>query len=452
MEFTVLRARLRAWVLSLCVCAAPWVAPTAAADDNSVASKLPEPLTLDYALSLADQDHPDLAVAQAGIDAARAGELQVESQTGWNAYLEANARVIDPSPIAPDQSTNDSRIGLVVTKRLYDFGRTSHSLKAADLDVQGHDFLFLSARQQRRLEIMRRYFDVLLAHLQYARDNEDLAVVYVNLDRLRDRRKLGQVSDLDVLQQEAAYERVRRQRAESENRQRSTRDLLAMALNRPGDLPATLTTPKLPQLKRALPDIEALQKQAAASNPSLRALRAQLAAARQRVAAQRAGARPTLRGEAETFAYNREMGSYDRWRAGVVLDVPLLTGGAVDAAVAKEQAEAYRLDALLRKADMEISQDVLETWLSLQSLRIQRQEAQTESDYRDLYLDRSRALYEMEFKADLGDSMVRLSEAQLQTARTDFAIVLAWARLDALTGSLIQRVPSADGGPTAQPH
>lgn len=56
-------------------------------------------------------------------------------------------------------------------------------------------------------------------------------------------------------------------------------------------------------------------------------------------------------------------------------------------------------------------------------------------DYRDLYLERSRALYELEVTSDLGDAMVQLSEAQLFKAQTFFELAVAWAKLDSLLGS-----------------
>jgi len=430
--------------------AALWLgAPALAAESTG----LPEPLTLEYALSLADEPHPDLQLAQAGVDSAKADEAQAESATGWNARLEAQARWVQPPAISPDQRHNDSRVGLVVTKDLYDFGRSEHNVEAAGYDVKSRSLLYLNARQQRRLEIMRRYFDVLLADLQYMRDNEDMAVVYVALDRLRDRRELGQVSDIDVLKKEAAYQRVREKRTQSENMQRATRVRLAIALNRPDDPPSTLAKPKLPWLKRKLPEVEDLQKQALEHNAVIRALRARLAGARERLAAKRAGDRPVLRGRAETFAYNREMGSYDKWQAGVQLEVPLLDGGSVDAAVAKEQAEVYRLQAKLAKTRMDIREAVLNTWLSLQSLKTRRQADRAETDYRDLYLDRSRALYQMEVTTDLGDSMVKISDAELEAARTDFKIAMAWSQLDALTGRLSldasQALPGAQPRPAA---
>ena len=51
-----------------------------------------------------------------------------------------------------------------------------------------------------------------------------------------------------------------------------------------------------------------------------------------------------------------------------------------------------------------------------------------------MYLDRSRALYEMEVKTDLGDSMARTTEARRRRVETEYRIALAWARLDAVLG------------------
>ncbi len=52
-----------------------------------------------------------------------------------------------------------------------------------------------------------------------------------------------------------------------------------------------------------------------------------------------------------------------------------------------------------------------------------------------VYLDLSRALYEQEVNADLGDAMVKTSEARMRSAQTEFAIARAWARIHLLTGT-----------------
>jgi hypothetical protein len=55
-------------------------------------------------------------------------------------------------------------------------------------------------------------------------------------------------------------------------------------------------------------------------------------------------------------------------------------------------------------------------------------------DYRELYIDRARALYDMEESADLGDSMVRQSAAAHFNAATEYALALAFERLAMMVG------------------
>lgn len=398
---------------------------------------LPEPLTLEHALSLADEAHPQLLAAEAELSGAHAERLLAESATGASIVAQGRLQWVEPSPIAADQSSADHRLALILDKPLYDFGRSRAAETAGAQAVRSGEYRFLDVRQQRRLAIMRRYFDVLLADMVFLRENEAMAVVFVALDRLRDRHELGQISDIELLEQETRYQEVRRARTEAQNRQRATRALLAQALGRPGNLPSTLATPELPDLLRELPDVDALQTRALEENLRLRALRAQVEAATARVAGARAGGRPVLSGRLEAYAWERRLGSSDDWRAGLVLDVPLVTGGRVDARVAGQQAELQSARARLAEVEYEVRQAVLETWLQLDALRIQLEEAYAMRDYRELYLDRSRALYELEVATDLGDSMVRMSEAQLGEARAQFELAMAWARLQALTGDLL---------------
>jgi len=77
---------------------------------------------------------------------------------------------------------------------------------------------------------------------------------------------------------------------------------------------------------------------------------------------------------------------------------------------------------------------VLELWLELDALLIQREQMQAQQNYRELSLDRSRALYELEVRTNLGDSMVRVTEAERQAMLTDFNIALTWEKMDVLTG------------------
>jgi outer membrane protein TolC len=295
--------------------------------------------------------------------------------------------------------------------------------------------LYQNAINQYRVAVMEHFFNVLLADLQFIRDNEEMSIVYIDYDRTKMRNELGQRSDIEVLQSQSKYQKVRRQVYASRSMQRNTRSQLANILNRPGKLVAEIAEPELPAINRPIPEVEPLQEKALSNNPVLVALRAQLEAAEKRLAAARAGYRPTIAGEAQVSEYSRIAGNYNEWEASLILNVPLLNGGKVKAEVAQQQAEVIRLKAELKKAEMDVQHAVLDNLQMLDTLRIEREEMKALLDYRDLYLDRSRALYEMEVKTDLGDSMVGVSEARLNLARAKFNTALTWARLDALLGN-----------------
>ncbi|MES9957184.1 MAG: TolC family protein [Sedimenticola sp.] len=398
---------------------------------------LPEPLTLAYALSLADEAHPELEQYRARLEGARAHDDELAAADDLKFGLEAQLRVVEPSYKATNNSSNDSRLKLKLQKRLYDFGRTDAARQAAGFAIQGNHWDYIDARQQRRLEIMENYFKVLLADLQYLRDNEVMTMAFLRWNKLQDTKETGKVSDIDLLEKESIFRRELKKRSLTENMQRVSRARLAISLNRPEQLPSELEPPALDVLKREAGELEELTRQALDNNPRLKALRARVKAAEQDVAYARAGGGPTIRGEVEAAAYNKVTGSRDPLAAALILELPLSNGGAVDAGVARKRAQLRERRAALLQAERDVRQAVLELWMELKSLKLQVSEMEILGDYRELYLDRSRALYELEVKSDLGDAESRIVDAQLQKMKTEFDTALAWARLDALMGSLV---------------
>jgi len=79
--------------------------------------------------------------------------------------------------------------------------------------------------------------------------------------------------------------------------------------------------------------------------------------------------------------------------------------------------------------------EVLKLWQRIQQLQLEIEGSIIEQDYRDRYLDRSRAEYELEFKTDLGDSMVLYSRSNTERQRALFAFEVAYQRLAALVGA-----------------
>lgn len=396
---------------------------------------LPEPLTLEYALSLADAPHFQVQSAAAELAEAEADAMGIRADDDLDILLRMRLRYIEPSEVAVNQTRDDNAAQLFLRKRLYDFGRLSAEREAAEAEVAGREFVLDLTLRERRVEIMRRYLQVILADLAYARDNEALATAYTSFDRLQDRAELGEVSDIEVLQAQTSYQQARQRRAASEARQRTSRALLAEAMGRPGELSADLAMPDLPQIERPLPDLDRLTALAVESSPAAKAARAQIEAAQRAVVAARAGNRPVLNGEVELNEYNRQLASRDDWRVGVVLDIPLYRGNQVGADVAGAQARLHAAQAQLARVESQIREQVLDLWEELHTGVIEREGVMVLQDYQDRKLDRSRALYDLEVKTDLGDSMVGWSKARLERAKVEFQLALAWAQLEALTGS-----------------
>ena len=293
---------------------------------------------------------------------------------------------------------------------------------------------------------MARYFDVLLADMQYTVDNELMAVYYVAFDQGKDRLAQGQISAVELAKLESRYQDILEKRNASALRQRITRAMLANAMNRPGVLPGDLEDPKLPSNRRSLPDYETLLPVMLGNNPRLHAQQDMLAASQQRISSLRAENGPTLDAEVEAEDYSRPATTRNNYSAGLILSWPLYQGNRTDARVARELARYNKLQASTAKLKMDLSQALLETCLDITQLQgTARGAAEKYTEYRDLQLERSRGLYELELKSNLGTSMSDTSDARLRTRRNEYQLALSFARLEALLGKPLSEVATTGG-------
>ncbi|MGD8742903.1 MAG: TolC family protein [Granulosicoccaceae bacterium] len=409
------------------------------AAEDSQQAPIPERLTLGQALAILEESrHPELERARADIERAEAGQLEAQSQTGLDVRVIGRLQTVEPNDISPDQSHGDSSIGLYATKPLYDFGRSEAQSTAADALYRARQSSFIDTRNAQRIEVMQRFFDVILADHEFLRDNEDMASRFVRMDKASDRNELGQVSDVEVLRLETVYQQARLNRYRSEARQRATRARLAIALNRPAELPGEVVRPELPILQRDAPeDIQELQRLAIQNNPVIVAAKSRVESSQASVAAARAGDSPVLSAEAELADYDRKFGSRDEARLGLKLEVPLFTGGRSEAAVARSRAELRKARAELTAAETAVQGSVLDTVLEIRTLRAQLDQVRAQRNWSELNLDLRRSEYELEKQATLGDAMIEIAKAELFAAQTEFQLALAWARLDALLGKTV---------------
>ena len=401
---------------------------------------LAQPLTLDEALATASSPHPALRVSQSELAIAEADRELAGSRRDFSLSLDGALR----SGRSRDTDWRADHVGRVVARKpLLDFGRTRGTIAAAEHEIAARQALLVSTENQRRLDVMARFFDVLVADLQYAADNEFMAVAYVSWDNARDRAELGQLSQPEMLRLEADYQDIRERRNASQQRMQATRQRLAHAMHRPQQLPAELVDPALPGNDRPAPAYEALGACVAEHNPRMQALQAQVRAAESRIGAIRAERGPQLDAEVIGARYSRELATRDELSAGLVFNIPLYQGERVDARVAREWAAKERAAAELEEARLELADTLLATVQEIEWLRgSARGAAEKQIEYRDWALERSRAEYELELRTNLGTSMAETQMAQLRRKQVEYRLALAWARLEALCGG---KLPQLEG-------
>jgi outer membrane protein TolC len=185
---------------------------------------------------------------------------------------------------------------------------------------------------------------------------------------------------------------------------------------------------------RESPDYRTNLETALAFNPKLLALKDTLSAARQH--AENAGLNlgPRLLGGVELTEYATVRAARDDTRATVRLQIPLFNGKLKR--IDQRQADIELLQAELEIMDVEnaLRDELFQLVRNVIVLNRELEAADSSEYYRDLYLDQSRTLYEMEVRTDLGDAQAKLLEAGWQVMRAEFGAAVTWAKIDMLSG------------------
>lgn len=414
----------------LCLCMLPLAAY--AAEERL----LPVPLTLEAALQLADsQQHFQLQSAEQGLQQALAELEQSGANNDVSVNLSGRLSQVGLSDFAGAEGTeNDSVVSLFVRKPIYDFGKSESRDDLARLKAELKQLEKNYLIDQRRLNISQKYFDVLNADNEFLRHNEDLAMGYIHYDRAVENQGLGLASELDVLERQVAYERIRQNRYNSESMQRLTRILLAEELGFPESPPSDVVLPELIERGPISDDMDKLVEQAYRHSLDIRIQQKRLDIAKQALKLAGHTSGPRVDAELELSDYAREGSTRDDWRASIQFDFPLYSGATNQSAVRVATAQQAKVLSDLQRVRSEVRVAVLTLWQSIRQNSLRLEGELKNQEFRDMTLDRSRAEYELEFKTDLGDSMVLFSESRMRVYQARFALEMAWRRLEALLG------------------
>ena len=418
------RKHWKAWGLSL-------IMATVAGAGVAKETDIPSPLTLEYVLSLPAEMNPAFMRQQGQWLQAQAQQAQTRAEESW--VLGVRGRVGQREYANRTEDYHYAALYLGVP--LFDFGRTSNADQAWLSDIEANQHAMQHLQNQFKLLLMQAYFNVLLADLQYRVDNEAMAIAYVDLDKIRENHALARVSDAQLSESELIYQRafLKRQRAQSDLRR--SRMLLANAMGKPELVISQLALPKPADWPETLLPVERYLAQAVESNVEVLAAKQRVEANQYRIESAQAGYYPTVKAE----AWAGHLSNYPEiregnWHAQLSMEFALYDGGLTKAKTDQARAKRHQSLADQRAVELNLRDQVTNLYFELNLLRTEAEQVKVGQVSADMNLDYKRALYENEQQADLGDAMVRMSQAVYDALAFDLKQTLYWTQMQTLLG------------------
>lgn len=402
-------------------------------------TELPEKLSFDQVMKIVDEGkYYGALLAQADSESVMSDLIRINGRNDFHIDMVALAQYVEASEVVASSTNDDHKVSVLMTKTLLDSGYSSAKEQSAETKLNSIRLLMKQIRLNKRIEVAEKFFAIKLSDMKFSLDNEAISTAYVKFHKTQERNELKQSSDVDLLKAQYEYQQVRARRYESETMQRISRARFSESIARPKDLPTDVIVPDLSFLKRKRPEYEDLVKLAMSNNFQLQAQKLLIEAATHELTASKKMGGSTLSSEVEWAEYTYETPSRNNWRAAVKFTMPLYENDSVKSLRASALSELQRQRVKLMQIEAEIRQQVLENWQRIYVLKARQDIDIVAEEYRELYQDRSRAFYEMEFSTDLGDSFVRVSEARLEKFKNNFELFVTWMKLAMLTGTTLE--------------
>lgn len=352
-------------------------------------------LTADEAVAFAMTNNPRVQVALADVGIARAD--LIEASTIANPLLETELR-LPARPYRPfEVRVAQSLVSLLQLPRRRAMGRIAFD--AAQLRVSS-EVLRLGA------DVRAAYYEVVAASQHVAQNRTLFEATQAAADVAMKQQKVGNITDLQLEQEQARYERAKLDLARAERDLTIAREELARAMGtRDAIVPA-----KFPDLPSSEMDQAQLEQLAAKQRLDVAIAQREIDIAQKQIPI----ARLAALGEIELDAhYEREPSGEHTTGPGVLVPIPIFNNG---------RAARTRAEATLVRARQTMNALLLESSSRLREANAVVSEARARVEYyRDIVLPRRQRIVELtrlEFNAMLV-GIYTLLEARQDEARTE---------------------------------
>jgi outer membrane protein len=334
-------------------------------------------LTLEEGVKIAVEDGRDVKIAQsyevaahAAVTLARSPWLPYVNLYGNQTWLQyqPTGKFIEPTGVLTAAESQDHYLsyGVQANQLLYDFGKTSASINAAQYGVKARQIETQRTRNQTALEFIVVYFDLLEASKLLQVANEEVKNVEAHKSDAEARYSAGVITKNEVLQADATLADSRQRLVSADNLHSYLASRLNSLLLRPLNEPVVVEEVKAhPAIGMTLDEAWTF---AEAESPELKDIDAQVAAKKEAVRVTQADYLPTLylSGGYE-YMENKYMVHPDNWSLIAGVNINLFSGGASSSKVSIALSELRSLQLTREKVLDNIRLSVESAYLDLQS-------------------------------------------------------------------------------------
>jgi len=352
--------------------------------------------------------------------------IYLDTQLGKEQNLRNNKNV----------TMNDSFAYIVWKNNLYNW---EDSLKKSNFEEikQLQKLQLQESFQTRKIVAMQYFFDLKLAIKYHQYILEDLAMKAIKKNRLEDLQDGGRTSDITLLKSQSAMNLSSAKNYKAQQDIFMKKKKLTNFLGLDFYSIETFENPNLESyFKKAILEDNKLKKLAYKNDPVILKMQQKIKIVQNKIKNIDNTYHIKL---TSTMMYGKEeqktvQSNDNRYEARLSLQVPFYDGGVDANKIEILQIEKRRLQNRLTQYKQDLALKIDQLLVDMEYKKRLMEAKSTQLDYRDLYLEKARILYDQDRASDLGDSMTLLSKAEYEYAKAKYAYVIAFENLNLLTG------------------
>lgn len=410
--------------------------------------------SVEQAIAAALTHNPQVDLAEAGIDAARADRFGALGQ--YLPSIEGSAGYTDESwrsdTLDSLQDRDGLTVGVTVSQPIFTGFSTTNRYKESSSRLEEARLSARQTQEQIALQAARVHANVILSREIVAHRQKNLELVQRQLEITQARMKAGAQSRTGVeqarmraAQAEVALEQARAELAATEARYRRI----------VGHAPPVAMTPDLGTDDFGLSDLQMALSQADANNPALAAAEKAAHAAKYARNAARGAFSPSVSLDGSYFQRDVDEGSTlpeDEYQIVARMRVPLFAQGQNVAGLRRANAELASVEAQLMDLRLSVEETVIRTWRAMLAARAQQQAAQTSITAGEQSVKGLKIEYEAGQRSviDVLDGQRDLVNAQISLSQAEFDLRTSRYELAATIGTLSQLASAPSPAPDTE--